>query len=105
MPIILMPLLTTSRIFVLQKQGGDHRRDLLCKVRGPSLPFRKSNGKDRVRVPVCHARPEISSCRNFQQLGKWINFYYDDQEPGNPPFNSFSVQSFPHPAHLLAFTV
>jgi len=74
------------------------------KYTGHPFPFRKSNHKELVQVPLCHAHPELSSCRNFQQLGKWIHFYYDDQEPGNASFNSFSVQSFPFPAHLLAFT-
>ena len=68
------------------------------------FPFRRSNDKELVRVPLCHARPEVPSRRNFQQLGKWVHIYYDDQEPGNALFNSFSLQYIPFPAHLLAFT-
>jgi len=67
MPIILMRLMT-SPMFGLQKQGPEGvatRRDLLlCK----NIPSYKSNDKELVRVPLCHARaarPEISSCRDL----------------------------------------
>ena len=73
------------------------RPDLLCKVHGPSLsvPQVKRQGTHSGAALSC--TPEISSCRNFQQLGKWIHFYYDDQEPGNAPFNSFSLSILPLP--------
>jgi len=100
MPIILMRL-TTSHIFGLQKQGRGHAT---CYFESTwTIPSCKSNDKELVRVPLCHARPEISSCRNSQQLGKWIHFYDDDQEPGNASFRLVSqFKSFHLPADLLA---
>jgi len=61
------------------------RRDLLCKVHGPSLsvPQVKRQGTRLGAALSCTSGDLL--CRNFQQLGEWIHFYYDDQKLGNPP--------------------
>ena len=77
MPIILM-CLTTSRLFGLQKQSP--RRDPLCKAQDHPFPQVKRQGT-RSGATLSYAPGDLS-CRNFQQLGKWIHFDYHDQEPG-----------------------